>query len=259
MKQFILAIALGLAAVAAGANEPAPPPMTAEQESAALRAAEAAGLAIYRHDQAAAVASDAGLEVRAFKKHKRIAGWITEQRDDRIVVTFIDRTPAALYRVMVGADGKAGRLETLDAPTPLTAYEAGAAAARNAAVNAGFQPCAKSYNSVVLPGADPAGAPWVVYLLPGTTDPKVVPLGGSYRYEIKDGKVAGQHAYTRSCIQLQNDPNSVGMMVTHLMDPLPTDVHVFLNLSTRKAMYVMTPSNGVLWSIENGKIQRAEK
>lgn len=258
MKQFILAIALGLATFAAGADDTPPAGLTPEQEAAALQGAEAAGLAIYRHDQAAAVASDAGLKVRAFKKDQRVAGWITEERDGQIVVTFIDQTPAALYRVTVGADGKAGKLETLEAPTPLSAYESGAATARTVAVAAGFQPCAQSYNSVVLPGTDPAGAPWVVYLLPGTTDPKVVPLGGSYRFDIKDGKVAAQHAYTRSCIKLDNDPRSVAMMVTHLMDPLPTDVHVFLNLWARKALYVMTPSNGVLWSVENGKIRRAK-
>lgn len=257
MKQFILAIALGLVTFAA--EGVSPPPMSAEEESAAVRTAEAAGLAIFRHDQAAAVATDAGLAVRAFKKDSRIRGWITEQRDDQIMVTFIDQAPSALYRVTVGADGKAGELQILDAPTPLTAYESGAATARTVAVAAGFQPCAQSYNSVVLPGTDPAGAPWVVYLLPGTTDPKVVPLGGSYRFDIKDGKVVSQHAYTRSCIQLQNDPKSVAMMVTHLMDPVPADVHVFLNLWARKTMYVMTSSNSFVWVVENGKIRRAKQ
>ncbi len=205
MTRLILSLTLFASSLAASADDSLPKELPPEHEVPALLSAETTGLAIYRHDQAAAVATDAALKVRSFKKDKRVNGWITEERQGNVVVTFVDKTPVALYRVSV-SNGIAGSLETLETPAPLTAYETGAATARQAALASKFEPCSKSYNSVVLPS--PTDGKWLVYLIPGTTKNNVVPIGGTYRMEIVGSDVVSQRGFTRTCISLQTDPRA---------------------------------------------------
>jgi hypothetical protein len=259
MIRYLFAIALALGCLTASAEEALPKELPPDQEAAALRTAETTGLAIYRHDRAAAVATDAALELRRFKRDKRVKGWITQEQQDRIVVTFIDETPAALYRVDVSNDGVAGPVTTIETPASLTPYESGAAAARAAALASKFQPCSDKYNSVVLPSAGGSENSWVVYLLPATTKNDVVPIGGTYRIAVDGANVVSQRGFTRSCIALQTDPRAVGLMITHLLDPIPTEAHVFWSLWAKKPIYVATPPHGSLWVVDGDKIKLAER
>src|SRR5690606_9223333 len=144
---------------------------------------------------------DVAMSQRAFKRDKRVRGWVTEARDGGIVVTFIDETPNALYRVLVSAEGVPSPLPPLETPEPLDTFGSGAAMARRLALESPFEACSRSYNPLVLP--DPAfDGGWVVYLLPGTTRNDVVPLGGTHRFEVRDGAVAAERGFTRSCIAL---------------------------------------------------------
>ncbi|MBL8257899.1 MAG: hypothetical protein JNJ62_14950 [Pseudoxanthomonas mexicana] len=241
------------------AQDDAPPPMDDAQVAKALLDAEATGRAIYLHDQAAAVASDAVTTLKAFRqdgKQGRLGGWITEQREAGIVVTFLssESEPRARYRVTVGSEGRViGDVEALAEPATLTSQELGAAHARNTAASAEFAACSRSYNTVVLP--DPReGGGWIAYLLPGTTKHGIVPIGGSYRLDL-DGtgeKILKQRGFTRSCIVLESPRDSVGMMITHLLDPVPTEAHVFWSLWANKPMYVSTSAG--LWKIEEGRV-----
>lgn len=222
--------------------------------AAAIKAAEATGRTIFEHDRAAAVATDAALSQRAFKRDRRVRGWLTEQQADGIAVTFIDTTPGAIYRVMVSPAGVAGPLLALAAPESLTPYEAGAAIARAAVLDVEYQRCSNMYNTVVLPGvAGTGGNEWMVYLLPGTTRHDTVPLGGTYRFEVRDGAVVSQRSFTRSCIALNRGPKVAGMMIDHLLDPTPTEAHVHWSLWAETPMYVSTPGD-LLWSIKSGVI-----
>lgn len=258
MFRYILPIVLATGCFTVLADEPQPikelPP---DQEAAALRSAETAGLTIYRHDQAAAVATDAAFKVRKFKKDKRIKGWITEEQSGQIIVTFIDETPAALYQIAV-SDGVAGKVEAMEAPTPLTTHQSGAAAARAAALASEFAPCSDSYNSVVLPSSDASGN-WVVYLIPGTTKNSVIPIGGTYRLEISGSKVISQRGFTRTCITLENGTKVVALVMTHLLDPVPTEVHVFWSIWANKPFYISTLPNGTIWVVEGNKVRLVER
>lgn len=243
----------------AHAQEDAPAALGDAQVAQAILDAEAKGRAIYLHDQAAAVATDAVMKLKAFRqdgKRGQLAGWITEQRDEGIVVTFLssESIPRARYRATVASDGRvAGEVVALDEPAALSSYELGAARARDTAATAKFEPCSKTYNSVVLRD-DREGGGWIAYLLPGTTQHGVVPIGGSYRLDLDatGEKVVGQRGFTRSCIVLENPRDAVAIMITHLMDPVPTEVHVFWSAWARKPMYVGTSQGG--WKIENGRI-----
>ena len=259
MNSIVLAIALTLCCLSARAEDALPQELSLAQEAAAIQSAEATGLAIYQHDHAAAVATDAAFELRAFKQDKRVRGWITQEQKGQIIVTFIDETPAALYRVPVSKDGVAGAVTKLETPAALSEYESGAANARSVAVATKFQPCSEKYNSVVLPVPGVARDRWVVYLLPGTTKAGVVPIGGTYRMEVTGHVVTAQRGFTRTCIALQNEPRAVGLMITHLLDPIPTEAHVFWGLWAKKPIYVATPPKGTTWVVEGGKIRLIDR
>lgn len=248
---FVVLCALGV--TTARASEPGVPEPLSPQATATLHADEVVGRAIYLNDRAAAVATDAALALDTFRKERRVRGWITEAHDDAVTVTFIDGTPAALYRATVSDAGKlVGRVEAYAMPQPLSPFEAGAAAARAAALGAKFQPCSNRYNTVVLPlGA--TDDKWLVYLLPATTRHGVVPIGGTYRMTIDHNTIVAQRPFTKSCIALEDDPRAVGLMITHLLDPTPTEVHAFWSLWAHKDMYVST--NGAVWAIHDGHIR----
>lgn len=251
------------AAPASSAAAPAAAPARAaasmaEPEAAAIGAAEAAGSRIWRHDRAAAVVSDA-LVARS-PRDARVRGWITEEGGDAIVVTFVDATPAALYRATVAADGKlVGGLTAHDAPVALSPFEAGAAAARAAALASKDWPrCANSINTVVLPSAPGGASAWTVYLLPGTTRADTVPIGGTHRIETDDrGTIVAQRPFTRTCVALQTDPRAVGLVISHLLDPTPTEAHVYWSLWAGKSLYVATERT--TWAIESGKVSVVER
>lgn len=254
-KLLVAVLALGGSAVVAATPLPERP--APEMKGLAIQSAEIIGRQIYRHDRAAAVATDAALALGAFRDEKRVQGWITEERPGSIVVTFIDGTPAALYRVAVADDGTAGEVEALEAPTALSPYEAGAAAARAAALESDFQPCSDRYNTVVLRAAADRTDKWVVYLLPATTRNGVVPIGGTYRVGVEGSRVTSQRAFTRSCIALRADPQAAAMMITHLLDEIPTEAHVFWSTWAGKPMYVATGADSV-WLVNGGEISQLD-
>lgn len=259
MIRAILPFFLSFGSLTALADEPLPQELAPDQEAVALRAAEGIGQALYLHDQAAAVATNQAVKSRKFKKDKRVKGWITEARQGEIVVTFTDQIPAALYRVSVSEDGVPSPLDVLEEPTALTTYEAGAADARAAALASNFQPCSASYNTVVLPYTEVREQGWLVYLIPGTTEKDTMPLGGTYRATVKGSDVVSLRGFTRTCITLENDPKAASIMITHLLDPVPTEVHVFWSLWANKPLYVATPPDGTIWAIEGSKIRLIER
>lgn len=259
MHCYLLALVLVANCMTVNADESLPAALPPDKMAAVLNAAETNGAAIYRHDHAAAIATDAAFEIRAFKRDKRVNGWITEEKGSDIIVTFIDKVPAALYRVTVSNSGAVtGGVTTLDSPTPLTAFESGAAAARALAMKSGFAPCSDKYNSVVLPDKSLANN-WVVYLLPGTTRKNVVPIGGTYRVETDAKTVTSRRGFTRTCIALQYDARSASLMITHLLDPTPTEVHVFWGLWSGKPLYAGTLPHGTIWAVESGKIRLVKR
>ncbi len=228
--------------------------------AAALRSAEVNGLEIYWHDHATAVASDAMMKI-GMAKDNRVRGWVTQRRQTDIVVTFVgvgqDKLLHALYRATVTPDGKVAPGSGLLAPVQaLTQFELEMLAARATAAASSFTPCTPKYNTVVLPVMTNNVRHWAVFLLPATTDRTVIPLGGAYRIMTSaDGQqVESSRTYTRSCITLANPANGVANVVSHLMDAIPTEVHVFWQRWSGKPMWVTIPSNGSSWSIAEGKI-----
>jgi hypothetical protein len=253
------------------AAESVPQELPPQEEQAALRRAEASGLTIYKHDHAAAVATDALAAIGVTKTDKGVRGWITEERGDGILVTFIsgdaDQAPQAIYRVSVSKDGEVmGPPEELKVPQALTEFESGAAAARLFAAKYSFQPCTEHYNTVVLPADSSASPNWLVYLIPATQDALRIPLGGAHRLELDATAehLISERGFTRSCVVLGDpkaDPKKrpVMLVATHLMDPVPTEIHVYWNLWTGIPLDILTTSNGTIWNISKGHISLVQR
>jgi hypothetical protein len=247
-------------------EESVPRELPPQEEQAALRKAEATGLAIYKHDHAAAVATDALGALGVLKSDKRLRGWLTEEQGEGVLVTFFgaeaDEALKAFYRVSVSKGGEVtGSPQELKVPEALTQFESSAAPARTFAAAYSFQRCAEQYNTVVLPADSAATPSWVVYLLPATTDALRIPLGGAHRLELDaTGKsLISERGFTRSCVVLgdpKGDPKRRPTMLvaTHLMDPVPTEIHVFWNLWTGIPLDILTTSNGKIWNLSNGHI-----
>ena len=168
----------------------------------------------------------------------------------------------ALYRVTVSAEGKAGEPEELKPGVPLTGDQIAQAAARAIAARQKFEfMCTPQFNAVVLPRGSGDKRSWVVYMLPGTTDASSIPFGGAYRVETdwKGSRVLSKRAFSKSCLQMPVRSDLESLVVTHLLDPHPTEIHVFLSLLAHKRIFVGTAENEFLWAVQDGKILFVER
>lgn len=245
-------MALALLATSAAAQAP----------DAALARAEQVGRLIYDHDQAAWYGTD---EMRrAVRELPKSGGWIVEPHDGLLRVTFFGDDSGA-PRAFFWADMRGQAVVASHVVTPaeearLTPRQARMAQARHIALGQGKGPCTKAaFNTVVL-APESEGGPVSVYLLTAMTKTGVYPLGGHYRVDVGgDGQVTGGRDFSRSCFNLDTTaapPDGVAG-ITHLLDPYPTEIHVFLSLWMGKPLYVMTGPETV-WVVDQGTIRRAE-
>jgi hypothetical protein len=258
MRLTLLAFVLAAAAPASA--------QTAD-EAAALRSATERGRLLYAYDQAAWHGTDDMLR-KIKKPQDQLGGWIVDGPPEAAQLVFYDKDaadPHAVYiatfrgskltssRVLRGADDRS--------LTPQRTRMIAAARAASAAFSAGQVPrCAdRPFNTVTLPPANP-NDPVSVYFLTPQTELGTIPFGGHYRIDVSaDGQAGPLRAFTKSCIALPVDPPAndkgqkpIGMVVSHLLDPTPTEIHVFSSLAARKPVYVVTGSKK-LWAVDGDR------
>ena len=273
MRSVLAAAALAALWLAQGAwaDELDIPPKYAE----AVERANAIGTQIFVHDAACSRATDELFARKALPDDSRVRGWLTERYDagenPGILVTFIGDAqgkPLALYRVRVPAGERPLEYQALTPPAALDDGQVAAWKARTAATRAlesHKDLCGERYNTVVLPAGTPGIDGIRVYMLAATTQPDLMIAGGHFLYEYTaDGvTLKSERAFTRACVDLplKEDPAKgelKGLMLTHLLDPTPTEIHVFLSRSSGKNIYLATPDNKMMWFIMNGAIVAAK-
>jgi hypothetical protein len=245
------------------------------QYSGAVERANRIGWQIYLHDFAAARATDALFEHKALPADTRVRGWLTETleagEDAGIDVTFIGEEAGkalALYRVEVAAGDRPIEYQALTPAAPLTDVQAAAWKARATAEQAlgkRTDLCGERYNPVVLPANTPGIDGIRVYMLAATTQPDLMVAGGHFLYEFtSDGaRLKSERAFTRACIDMpiKEDPAKgklQALTLTHLLDPTPTEIHVFLGRNYGKSLYLATTQNAMMWIIMDGRIIAAK-
>ncbi|HRN62739.1 MAG TPA: hypothetical protein PLF73_09805 [Luteimonas sp.] len=258
------AIACTLLATASIHAEDAPPPPIPDDLRPAVQAAEETGRRLQRLDRAGWIATDVIQADRAARKLRRsVRGWITEATDTGTRVSFHDGSEPARPVYVVDID-QTGRSTVVDVAADASFGEDAQALvrARTAALSESFLQCSRTYNSVVFAEGDEIH----VYLMPGTTKPDVFPAGGHHLFvfDASGRALRSRRPFTNGCIDLASGDPPKGhraalMMVTHLLDPQPTEIHVFISLNAPVPLVVATssprsPDKPMGWQVDEGRI-----
>lgn len=265
----LLLTALAAVASAASLSAPVKPALT-EAENAAVRLASERGALLYAYDRAAWVATD-DLRAKLSGSAQKIGGWIVDGPINQAQIVFYDQDasdPHILYSAtVVGGKVIASRvLGPGDDRSLSPARKAMVAALRSATaslVAAKVSVCnkAQSLNPVVLPAAGP-GEPILVYFLNPQTNLNVVPLGGHYRVAVgADGRAGAPRRFMNSCMEMpisgtRGTPEA--LVVSHVLDPVPTEIHVFSSLVARLPLFVPIGRNRV-WVVDGPRIRPVAK
>jgi hypothetical protein len=262
-------VALGTAggAVAQTAAAPSPaarpaPPTPAE--IASLRTIAQRGRLLFEIDRAARLTTQDVLVRIPNATSSGITGWIAEREGNGYTVTYYadgPGGPVAAYRAQVVGSRIVSRDVFPAASRPaLTPVQRRMAAAR-AAVTALERPtCAtQPFNVFAIPPSSPT-APIDVYKFTPQTQRDKVPLGGHYLVTVgSTGMIGNSRAFTNSCLDLTvGAPPAAGtqptpLAVTHLLDPLPTEIHIFTSLRTGRPLLVATSEDRV-WAVRGDRI-----
>jgi hypothetical protein len=219
-------------------------------ERAALETATARGRLLGAIAAAGQVATRDMLSRVANPDGVGIAGWIAEPEGNGIGVTFYAEGtpgPAAVYRVSIMGGRVVGReIFLTGARPPLNPIQARMAAAGAATAGLDHQVCGgQDFNALVVPPATADGTIDVYQISPQSARGHY-PVGGHYKTTVAaDGTIAASRGFTNACLDVAVADPAPGaqpapIAVTHLLDPLPTEVHVFLAIWTGHPLVVVS-------------------
>jgi hypothetical protein len=251
------------AAAAPAASTRSTTPPTAEERQR-LTAAGQRGILLFEIARAGQLTTQDMLARVTNPTEAGITGWVaTPEANGSMTVVYYADTPAgpvAVYRGQVTGNRIASREVFTGADRPaLTPVQRRMAAARAAVANLDRQPCGGTFNVFVIPPAA-ADGPVDVYKLSPQTQRGKFPLGGHFLATVAaDGTVSAPRAFTNRCVDL-DAPTALAnaqprpLAVTHLLDPLPTEIHVFLSLWMNRPLLVATGEPERLWTVSRGRI-----
>jgi hypothetical protein len=230
----------------------------------------ARGQLLFGLDRAAWVATDDMLERIPDAEASGIRGYVVERNADGFLVTFYAREGERLlagYRAQVASGGVTRPQVFQGAARPeLTPAQARLARAVETVRGntAGLQGCGRApYNMATVPPSTPDG-PIDVYLMTPQVD-NAYPLGGHHRITLDaSGREVGRRSFARSCIALSKAPPEAGaqvagMVVSHLLDPVPTEIHVFSSMAAQMPVYVMIPQPRRLFEVTGRTISLVDE
>ncbi len=229
----------------------APPPPLTRAQTAQLAEATQRGRLLFALARAGLLATQDMLSRVSDPAGAGIAGWIAEPEGNATTVTFYAEgesgaPPSAVYRVSI-LGGRVTSREVFLAGNrpPLGPHQARMAAARRTTDGLDHQACGdQPFNVLVVPPAAPA-APIDVYQMSPQTRRGQFPVGGHFKSTVAaDGTVTASRGYTNACLDLAVPELPAGarpapLAITHLLDPLPTEIHVFLALWTGRPLVVV--------------------
>jgi hypothetical protein len=242
----------------------ASPAQEAGDEAAQIAQAVERGRMIFAYDRAAWAGTDAMLKALPDARD-RVGGYVVDGTADAPRVVFFDK---AALRLVYVARFERGRLiegaipgaEAVLGPDQKRMIAARQSATRAIVAAGDARPCAdKPFNTVILPPTD-AGSAASVYMLTPQTTTEQLPIGGHYRVDVDaQGRAGTVRRFTRSCVtiggKVPKDARPAAAVVSHLLDPTPTEIHVFSSMALGKPLYVATmqPTRR-LWVVSGGAI-----
>lgn len=244
----------------------APAAAQSAAEKAILRAVGERGTLLFELDRAAWVTTDDVLK-RFGRRDMPIKGWVVERDGaDGYRVTYFGDAPGGPVAWYAGRvrRGKvtSGEVFPEAARPALTAAQLRLRQAADVARRfTEYRPCTPArFNVAVIP-PDSADAPVDAYLLSAQTEAAVYPVGGHYLLRVgPDGKIVSHRRFMNSCMNVDTasppkGATPVGLVLTHLLDPVPTEIHVWTSLAMRKPVFVGTADPQRIWSVEGRRIR----
>lgn len=245
------------------------------EEMNATAAAQVRGEAMYQYDQAAWHASDsfqsdlAAAHLKTAQLAKEgLQGYVVEPlADQRFQTTFYARKEGgySAFARYVTDQGKvvSGGLLGAGQDTSVSAVAQHMIEARAKAIEEMAKPghflCSKSApNTIVLPPSSDGSIS--VYVLTSTMDSSTYPAGGHNRFDFgPDGKLASERGFMKSCFPIslkgKDGVKPEIMVLTHLLDPQPTEVHAFVSRNLPFPLMIATIQNKEMWLVSAGKIE----
>lgn len=227
---------------------------------------------MYRYDQAAWHGTDRFLADWGSRSTDQMRGYVVLPAEgERLAVVFFGEDNGKMVEM--------ARYDTLDGRViggkPFAEGERPALseiatrmiAARGAAIaelqKKDYRSCANApSNTLVLPPDDAGIIP--VYILTPPVENGAYPLGGHFRIDVGgDGKVRESRRFLNSCFQIQyaagenREKDLVAAVVTHLLDPQPTEIHAFASRYVPIKLMVVTVDNKLMWTLQQGTIRLA--
>lgn len=253
----------GFASVAAASIAIAAPVWAGEAEDLAF--ASQRGADLFDYDRAAWVASDALMADLKEMPRGKPYGWVvTPSGAGGLEVSFLADDEGRIYRFYAASvrDHKVvASLFLKGEHQTLTEAQLAMARARDVAIEAVRPVCQpQPYNTVVLPGRSGGGA-IDVYLLTPQMEAGAYPVGGHTRVTVgADGTIVAQHAFLNTCLtvderQLPEGASNPIIGVSHLNDPLPTEIHVFLSIWMQAPILVAVAEPERSWMVQGTTIR----
>ncbi|HYU96433.1 MAG TPA: hypothetical protein VE989_09735 [Sphingomicrobium sp.] len=255
-------LAFATPTVAAGAA-----PQLSAAEQSQLRQNIELGTLLYRYDQSAWHVTDAMLKALPDEAKARVRGYVTTLGLHGMRTTFFGEGKWARYERLYSAVWTGSAITDAEqftlVETGMTGLEVRLIQARRIALEHAHQltMCSKAPPNVIA-FADPADDDLIhVYVMTPQARTDSFPMGGHHRIDVKYDRIVAERAFTKSCLELgsQKIPEGAkpaGMFITHLLDPVPTEIHVFTAFGSGLPLYVGV-RDGRLYSVkvENGKAQ----
>jgi hypothetical protein len=243
------------------------------EEARKLEHAVARGQLLFELDRAAWVTTDDMFERVPGARDWPIRGWIVEPdggQKGAYAVTYYGFEPEGPVAYFVGRvrDQRAVSGEAMPpAGRPvLSERQQRLVKAREAAMTLDYAPCTEApFNIAIIPPPSDE-APLEVYLLSAQTEHDVYPMGGHFLIGIApDGALLSRRKFMNSCMDLDARPDAAGpeepaaMFLTHLLDPVPTEIHVFTAIALGKPVYVSTEGGKRIWEVFGPRIRLVDK
>lgn len=255
--------------VPAPTQTPAPAPHYPARPAAEL---EALARQLYLYDQAAWHGTDAFRDKWGNRPTGELRGYIVLPGEgDLLVAVFYGEQDGrtvefARFDVRV-SDVVKSTIHPADARPELSPLGRHLVLARDAALGRaaedGFAMCVRNHpNTVVLP-TDAEGNV-AVYIMTPQLENGVYPMGGHYRVDVDAvGTVRAIRPFMKSCFplaygQTRDGDRQVAAVLSHLLDPQPTEIHLFASYHLPVPLYVVTVDNGIVWAVAGGRIQSSE-
>lgn len=239
------------------------PPAAAQtpEERERLDWVQQRGRLLFEIDRAAWVTTDDARERLPRDSMGKVRGWTVERDGGGFVVTYFmfgeEDVRLALYRARVENRRVVSR-ETFrpDAGPELTPMQRRIADARNLVPRMDAQVCAENPNVAVIP-PDSLNAPMDVYVLTPQTRAGTYPFGGHSRGTFSAaGELLSKRAFMRTCFNTTVPPREqrpAMMFITHLLDPIPTEIHVFMAIWM--GLPVAVGAGGRIWAVDGNAIE----